>query len=145
MFASATATAASRACRLRRSVSPCCGVTQPFWTSGLVAVPGDLGEIAIGFGLLQRGLHLRERPLRLRDLMLELGGGDLHQQLPGLDVAADVDVALGDVAARPGVDIGLLEGFGGAGPGHRHACCRWRAPAPSVRSGRSRGAAPPSP
>jgi len=29
-----TATAAARDCKLRRSVSPCCGVTQPFWTRG---------------------------------------------------------------------------------------------------------------
>ena len=45
----------------------------------LVAIPGDLGEIAIGFRLLQRCLQLRERPLGLRNLMLKLGGRDLDK------------------------------------------------------------------
>ena len=46
-----------------------------------VAVPGDLGEVAVGLRLLQRGLHLREGSLRLRDLVLELRGRDLNQQI----------------------------------------------------------------
>ena len=47
-----------------RSVSPCCGVAQPFWTSGLSRVPGDLREVAVGLRLLQRRPELRERALR---------------------------------------------------------------------------------
>src|SRR5208282_137669 len=118
MFASATATAASRAWRVRRSVSPCCGVTQPFWTRGLSRSQVTWARSRLAFACCS--LRLSEGRLRLRDLMLELRGGDLHEQLPSLNVAADIDVASGDIAARPGVDIRLLECFGGAGPSHHH-------------------------
>ena len=85
-----------------------------------VAVPGNLSEIPVGLCLLQRGLHLRESSLGLRNLMLDFRGRYLDQQIPGLDLAADVDGTLGDITARAGIDVSLLECFGSAGPAHRH-------------------------
>ncbi len=60
----------------------------------LIAVPGDLGEIAVGLCLLQRGAHLGECGFGLCDLMVKLGRRYFDQQLTGLDAAADVDFAL---------------------------------------------------
>ena len=71
-----------------------------FLQQRIVAVPVDLGEVALGLGLLQRRFQLCERAFGLRDLMIELGRRDLYQQISGFDLAADIDVALGDVAAR---------------------------------------------
>ena len=56
------------------------------------------------FGLLQRGL-------RLRDLVIELWRGDLGQKLPCLDAIADIDIALVDIAAGPRKDVGGGEGL----------------------------------
>ena len=42
--------------------------------------------------------------------MVELGGGNVHQQGSGLDPIADVDVALFDVAAGARKDIRCLKG-----------------------------------
>jgi hypothetical protein len=77
-----------------------------------------LGKIAIGLRLQERRAQLRERAFGLRDLMLDLGRGDLDEQIACLDTAADVDIALGNVAAGARIDVGLLEGFRRAGPGH---------------------------
>src|SRR5215472_13395889 len=52
--------------------------------------------------------------------MIELGRRDLYQQISGFDLAADIDVALGDVAARTRVNVGLRESFRGARPRNRH-------------------------
>src|SRR5262249_24529300 len=52
--------------------------------------------------------------------MIELGRRDLYQQISGFDLAADIDVALGDVAARARVNVGLRESFRGARPRNRH-------------------------
>ncbi len=72
----------------------------------LVTPPRHGGEVAIGLGLLQCCFQLGERRLGLRDLMIKLRRGDLREQLAGLDVIADVDVAARDVAGRARVDIG---------------------------------------
>ena len=52
--------------------------------------------------------------------MIELGRGDLGQQLARLDVVADIDLALVDVAAGAGKDIGGGEGRRGGRQADRH-------------------------
>ena len=88
-----------------------------------IGLPARSYNFAFGDGTaigVNGGVILVDLSLRLRDLMIELGGRDLHQQLPGLDMAADIDVAPGDVAARARVDIGLRECFGRGRPAHCH-------------------------
>ena len=57
-----------------------------------------------------------ERYQSMRDLVVDLRRCDFHQQISGLDPAADVDGAFGDVATGPGIEIGLLEGVGRSRP-----------------------------
>ena len=97
-------------------MSPCCAVVQPCFQELAVAVPGHLGEVAVGLRLLEVGAQLRQCAFRLRDLVLDLRRGDLDEKIASLHPATDVDIALGDVAAGACIDIGLLEGFRGAGP-----------------------------
>jgi len=85
----------------------------------LVAVPRHLRQIAVGHCLLQARSQLGERALRLRDLMFDLRCRDLHQQVSGFDPVADIDGALGDIAAGPGIEIGLREGLRRSRPGGR--------------------------
>ena len=74
-----------------------------------VARIGDLGEVAACLRLLQRGLVLGQRRLGLRNLVVEFGGGNVRQQGAGLDLIADVDVALLDVAAGAREDVRRFE------------------------------------
>jgi hypothetical protein len=46
-----------------------------------VARIGDVGELPTRLRLLQRGLILRQGRLRLRDLLVELGRGDLREEI----------------------------------------------------------------
>ena len=48
--------------------------------------------------------------LVLRDLVLDFGGGNLGEQLPGRDVVADIDKAPEHIAAGARIDVRLLEG-----------------------------------
>ena len=52
--------------------------------------------------------------------MIEFRRGDLSQKLAILDAVADVDVALVDIAAGAGEDVGLGESRGGARQGDEH-------------------------
>src|SRR4029077_16223798 len=81
-----------------------------------VAVPCHLGELALSLRLFEGSAQLCQGPLSLSDLVLDLRCSYLHEQIAGLHPAADVDVALGDVAAGAGIDVCLLEGFGSPGP-----------------------------
>src|SRR5713226_886630 len=74
-----------------------------------VARVGDLGEFSACLGLLQCRLALGQRRSGLRNLVVELRGGNVRQQSSGLDPVADVDVALFDVAAGAREDIRGLE------------------------------------
>jgi hypothetical protein len=62
---------------------------------------------ALGFVLVLRRLSRLQTVAVLRDLVLDLGSGDFGQELPGLDVIADIDIALGDIAAGARIDVGL--------------------------------------
>ena len=73
------------------------------WT---VASPGHPRELLVRLRLLHRRLELRKRRLGLGDLVVELRGDDLHQQLPLLHVIADVDIALVDIAAGASEYVG---------------------------------------
>ncbi len=99
---------------------PCCWVAQPSIDQGSVAVPGHLRELEVGLRLLQRRLELIERRLVLRNLVIELRHRQLRQQFSCLDAIADVDVALGDVAGRAGIDVRLRECGRRARQGDRH-------------------------
>ena len=60
--------------------------------------------------------------MSLGDLVIKLRGGNLGEELPRLNVIPDVDIALGDVAADAGHDIGCLERVGRGGEqSHHHA------------------------
>ena len=109
-------------------MSPCCGVAQPFSTSGLSRAQLALPSSRLALRLLQRCLELRQGGFGLGDLMVELGRGDLGQQLALLDRVADIDVAPGDVAGRARVDVGGRKRAGRAGQRHR----------PSARAGAHR-------
>ena len=82
-----------------------------------VARIGDLGEVTACLRLLQCRLVLGQRRLGLRDLVVELRGGDIRQQGSRLDPIADVDVALFDVAAGARENIRCLERRRGRGQG----------------------------
>ena len=75
-----------------------------------VASPGGLGKRAVGCILAGRGLGLLETVLQLSNLVIDFRGGDLGEELPGLDVIADVDIALQHIAVGARVDVRLLEG-----------------------------------
>ena len=75
-----------------------------------VARIGDLGELLACLGLPQCRLILGQRRLGLRNLVVELRGGNVRQQGSGLDAIADVDVALFDVAAGARENIRRLKG-----------------------------------
>ncbi len=60
--------------------------------------------------LAQGCLVLRQSRLRLGDLVVELGGADHRKQVARLDARADIDIALNDVAACPGKDVGRFKG-----------------------------------
>ena len=81
--------------------------------------------------LLQRGFGLLERGLGLRDLMIELGRRDLGQKLACLDAVADIDIALVDIAAGPREDVRRRECRGRGGQGDEHWCCRLACTAPT--------------
>jgi hypothetical protein len=87
----------------------------PFFDQRLVALPGHVRKIRIGLVLAQRRLRLAEVGLRLLDLMVELWSGDLGEKLALLDVVADVDIALVDIAAGAGEDVRFGKRGGGAG------------------------------
>ena len=59
--------------------------------------------------LLPRLISLLQTVLKLGDLVLDLGRGDLGEELAGLDVIADIDIALQHIAAGAPVDVGLDE------------------------------------
>jgi len=80
-----------------------------------VTIPGHFCKFAVGLRLLQRRLQLTQRGLGLRDLVVEFGSDDLRQQLSRLHLVADVDFALGDIAAGAGEDICSRERRRGGG------------------------------
>ena len=85
-----------------------------------VPVPGHLGEPQVRLRLGQCGLVLIERGQVLRNLVTLLGHRELDQLLALFDAIANVDVTLGDVAGRAGIDLGLRECGGRRRQGHRH-------------------------
>ncbi len=79
-----------------------------------VAPPGHPCKLHIRLRLLHRCLELLQRRFRLGDLVVELRGDDLDQQLALLHVVADIDIALFDVAACASKDVGGRECGGGS-------------------------------
>src|SRR5712691_3646084 len=55
-------------------------------------------------------LSLRQTVLELRDLIVDLGCGELRKELPRLYPIADIDVALQHIAGGPRIYVRLLEG-----------------------------------
>jgi hypothetical protein len=51
---------------------------------------------------------------RLGQLLIELRGRDHRQHVPGAHAAADIDVALADIAGRAGKECGAIEGLNGS-------------------------------
>jgi hypothetical protein len=86
----------------------------------LVAAPCHPREFVAGLCLIERRFELFERRLVLRNLGVEFRYCELRQQIAGLDAIADIDVALGDVAGRAGIDARGSEGGGGAGQTDRN-------------------------
>ena len=74
-----------------------------------VARIGDLGELTACLRLLQGRVILGQRRLGLRNLVVELGGGNVRQQGSRLDPIADIDVALFDVAVGARKNIRRLK------------------------------------
>ena len=85
-----------------------------------VAAPSDPGQFAVRLGLPARRLGLSQAGLGLGDLVVELWRGDRRQQVARLYMGADIDIALRDVPAGAGVDVGGFEGVGGSRQGHAH-------------------------
>src|ERR1700720_20812 len=52
--------------------------------------------------------------------MVELRGSDRRQEVACLHAGADIDIALRDVPAGAGIDVGGFEGIGGRRQGHAH-------------------------
>jgi hypothetical protein len=67
-------------------------------------------ELPIRLSLEQGCCVLCQGRLRLGDLVVELGGADHREQIARLDPRADIDVALNDVAAGPGKNVGRFKG-----------------------------------
>src|SRR5712672_2376029 len=74
-----------------------------------VASPGDLGQRAVGFILPRRRLELLHVVLKLSNLVINFGGSDLREELPSLDVIADIDIALQHITAGARIHVRLLE------------------------------------
>jgi hypothetical protein len=91
-----------------------------FVDQGFVAAPCILRELEARVGLVPRRLELIERRLVLRNLVIELRHCELRQQISCLDAIPDVDVALGDVAGRAGIDTRRGECSRRAGQGDRN-------------------------
>src|SRR5262249_29477283 len=91
-----------------------------------VASPGDMVQRLLGLILIPRLVSLLQTILILRDLVLDLGCGDLGEGLPRRDVIADIDVALGYITAGAGVNVCLLEAKGGAWQAHLHSAVTLR-------------------
>ena len=70
--------------------------------------------------LVPRRVSLLQTILILRDLVLDLGRSDLREELPGLDVIADIDIALQHIAAGAGINICRLEAERRGGQCHVH-------------------------
>ena len=85
-----------------------------------VAPPSDPGQFTGRLGLAMGGFGLRQIGLGLGDLVVELRGGDRRQQVARLHLRADIDIALGDISAGAGIDVGGFEGVGGGRQGHAH-------------------------
>ena len=88
----------------------------------LVAAPCHPCEFVAGLCLIQRRFELFERRLVLGNLIVDFRHRQLRQQIAGLDAIADIDLALGDIAGRAGIDARRSEGGGGAGQADRHGC-----------------------
>ena len=109
MFAWATATAACCACE-REAIGVALLRRHPsFLDQVAVAIVGDLREIPARLRLLQRRLVLAQRRLSLSNLVIEFGRRDLRQQIAGLHMIADIDLARLDVAVGASEDIGRRE------------------------------------
>ncbi len=74
-----------------------------------VADEVDLGQRGVGLVLRHRGDRLRELGLGLQELLIDLGDVDLGEQRPLVDLVADVDQPLVDVAIGARDDGRLLE------------------------------------
>ena len=79
------------------------------------AIVGDLRELLACLVLPKRRLRLGKRCLRLRDLVIELGSGELGKDVARLHTAADIDVALENVAIGARENIRRLERRRGRG------------------------------
>ena len=73
------------------------------------APAGDICRRALRLVLAYRRLGLLETVLKLRNLRLNFRCRDLGEELSGLDVIADIDVALRHIAAGARKDICCLE------------------------------------
>src|SRR5271163_14370 len=74
-----------------------------------VASPGDLIQQLLGLILATSGVCLLHIIQKLSDLILDFGCGDLGEELPSLDVIADIDKAPHHIAAGAPVDACFLE------------------------------------
>ena len=84
----------------------------------LIPAPCHLSQIQVGFRLLQRRRELDKRRLILRDLMIQFRYSELRKKLAGLDVIADIDIALFDVAGSACIDVRIRERGGRCRQGH---------------------------
>jgi hypothetical protein len=63
----------------------------------------------LGLILVLCGLGLLQTILILNDLILNFGRSDFGEKLASLDMIADIDKTLQNIAARARIDVGLLE------------------------------------
>jgi hypothetical protein len=76
---------------------------------------GGAGKLGIGLRLGERRLELGELRARLGKLLVELGRCDGGEQAAGLDMGADVDRAVDDIAGGPRIERRAVVGLHRAG------------------------------
>jgi hypothetical protein len=74
-----------------------------------VASPGNLGQRTVGVVLALRRFGLLQSVLILSNLVIDFRCSDLREQLPSLDVVADIDIAFQHIAAGAPINVCLLE------------------------------------
>jgi hypothetical protein len=98
-------------CRQRQAIVVTLLKGKPSLLDQFAGTPiGDVCKIVTCLGLLQGRLVLGQRCPGLRNLVVQLRGGNLRQQGAGLDPITDIDIALFDVAAGAREDVRGLEG-----------------------------------
>jgi len=107
-FASATATAAVRASKVSRSLSPCCALDHPWATRRdvrwLVTRPNRRWPAPGGPPLRVAGVAPR-----LHKLLIEIRRGNHGEDIPLVNLAADIDVADANIAGGPGIERCAVE------------------------------------